>query len=274
MNNNVKICSKCKVEKEKITFSKGKRFKDGLQSMCKTCAKDYREYNRSAISLNKKFHYENNKDNILQYHKDYYQNNKENIFITQKEYRENNKNKIAYNNSKYYKENKDGITLQHREYYENNKEKVTIIQKEYYLKNKEKVDSYRREYYKNRVQNDLLFKIRRRVSSQVWHFLFKSGLSKNNKSICKYLPYSIQDLKDYLEQQFESWMTWDNYGVYQLSKWNDADQSTWTWQIDHIIPHSTFNYTSLEDQAFRDCWKLSNLRPYSSKQNLLDSNRK
>jgi hypothetical protein len=29
----------------------------------------------------------------------------------------------------------------------------------------------------------------------------------------------------------------------------------------------------MEDQAFLDCWALSNLRPYSAKQNIIDGNR-
>lgn len=273
MNNNVKICSKCGIEKDKSRFSKGKRFKDGLQSMCKDCAKVYRENNRAAIASSKKSHYENNKDDILQYQKDYYQNNKDDIIIVQKEYRKNNKLKIADHNSEYYKDNKSSIDLQHAEYYENNKERMTAIQKQYCENHKDEIDSYRREYYKNRAHNDLLFKIKRRVSSQVWHFLFKSGSSKNNKSICDFLPYSIQELKEHLEKQFESWMNWNNYGRYVAKNWDDNDSSTWKWQIDHIIPHSKFSYISMENEEFKKCWALSNLRPYSAKQNLLDSNR-
>jgi hypothetical protein len=273
MNNSAKICSKCGLEKDKSCFSKGKRFRDGLQSMCKDCAKDYRETNKSIIANSKKTHYENNKNDILKYQKEYYKTNRDNILLVQKEYRENNKAKIAALNSLYYEENKLDVNLQHKEYYEKNKEKIVVAQKEYYTNNKEKVDSYRREYYKNRVQNDLFFRIRRRVSSQVWHFLFKNGLSKNNKSLCKYIPYTIQELIEHLESLFEPWMTWDNYGSYKIKTWNDNDSSTWTWQIDHIIPHSKFQYSSMEDKSFQECWALSNLRPYSAKQNLLDSNR-
>ena len=270
----MKICSKCGFKKDKNRFSKGKNLKDGLQSMCKDCAKVYRENNRTIIALSKKSHYENNKNDILQYQKDYYQNNKNNIILVQKEYRENNKDKLSNLNKLYYKVNKDRLDAEHQEYYKSNKEKMSAIHKEYYKNNKEEIDNYRREYYKNRNQTDLLFKLRRRVSSQVWHFLFKNDLSKNNKSIIKYIPYTMQDLKQHLESQFEPWMTWDNYGTYKVSKWDDNDQKTWTWQIDHIVPHSAFTYFSMEDQAFKDCWALSNLRPYSAKQNLLDSNRR
>jgi 5-methylcytosine-specific restriction endonuclease McrA len=51
-------------------------------------------------------------------------------------------------------------------------------------------------------------------------------------------------------------MSWHNYGSY--------------WHIDHIIPHSQFNYLSLDDDNFKKCWSLENLRPLSSKQNLIN----
>lgn len=274
MNNNTKICNKCKIEKDKICFSKCKRLKDGFQSMCKACSKDYRENNKAAIAISKKSHYENNKNDILQYQKEYYKTNKKDILIIQKEYKANNKQQIANYNSEYYKDNKVFIDFQNKEYYKNNKEQIVALQKKYYEKNKETIDIYRREYYKNRTHNDLLFKIKRRVSSQIWHSIFKNKSSKNNKSICNFLQYSIEELKQHLESLFESWMNWDNYGRYIVKNWNDQDQLTWTWQIDHIIPHSQFKYTSMEDQAFKDCWALLNLRPYSAKQNLLDSDRK
>jgi hypothetical protein len=96
-------------------------------------------------------------------------------------------------------------------------------------------------------------------------------LSKNKQSFIKYLEYSIEELRSHLESQFESWMTWDNYGSYKKDSWKDDNQSTWTWNIDHIIPQSTLPYTSMEDDNFKLCWALNNLRPYSSKQNLIDS---
>ena len=42
------------------------------------------------------------------------------------------------------------------------------------------------------------------------------------------------------------------------------------WHIDHIIPQSLLPYSSMEDDNFKKCWALSNLRPLSAKQNLLD----
>ena len=118
------------------------------------------------------------------------------------------------------------------------------------------------------------FKLRQYTSTSIRSHLIKKLSSKNKESILNYLPYSIQELKDHIEKQFESWMTWDNWGTYNAKLWDDNDQSTWKWQIDHIIPHSNFIYVSLSDASFKECWSLNNLRPYSAKQNILDKNRK
>jgi hypothetical protein len=64
-------------------------------------------------------------------------------------------------------------------------------------------------------------------------------------------------------------MNWDNYGVYRKAIWDDNDQSTWTWQIDHIIPQSKLKYSSVKEDNFKKCWALDNLRPLSSKENFL-----
>jgi cytolysin (calcineurin-like family phosphatase) len=112
-------------------------------------------------------------------------------------------------------------------------------------------------------------KLRSSVSSGIRFHIKKCGLSH-----LKFVDWTYQELRSHIESQFEPWMNWENYGRYNLKTWDDNDSSTWTWQIDHIIPHSTFHYDSMDCQEFRDCWALKNLRPYSSKQNNLDKDRK
>ncbi len=126
----------------------------------------------------------------------------------------------------------------------------------------------------NKIKLDASFKLRSRVSNSINFYLKKSFSSKNNQSIISFLPYSIEDLQKHLESQFEPWMSWENWGMYHSDTWDDKDPSTWTWQIDHIIPHSTFKYQSMTENSFKECWSLENLRPLSSKKNLLDGCRK
>lgn len=141
------------------------------------------------------------------------------------------------------------------------------------VQNKERTKIIRNSYQNTRRKADPFFRLRDRFSTAIRVSLNKRGSSKCGLSILKILPYSIQELKDHLESQFESWMTWENYGRYEVKTWNDSDPTTWTWQIDHIISQSTFQYTSMEDKKFQECWALNNLQPLSSKVNLLKGNK-
>jgi hypothetical protein len=52
----IKICTKCKIEKELSEFSKDKTQKDGLRNKCKSCCKEYRQANKEIIKeKNKKY---------------------------------------------------------------------------------------------------------------------------------------------------------------------------------------------------------------------------
>jgi hypothetical protein len=113
-------------------------------------------------------------------------------------------------------------------------------------------------------------KISRHVSNFIRCGLKKKSSNKNGVSCRKYLPYSFQELREHLEKQFEPWMSWNNWGRYDVKTWDDNDQATWTWQLDHIISQSKLLYSSMEDENFKKCWALENLRPLSAKQNLLD----
>ena len=61
------------------------------------------------------------------------------------------------------------------------------------------------------------------------------------------IGYTIEDLIQHLEKQFDEKMNWDNYGRY--------------WHIDHIRPKSLFKYETAEDPEFKKCWALENLQP-------------
>ena len=170
-----------------------------------------------------------------------------------KEYRNNYRilNKDLLNNNKkiWYNKNKDRIIKKNTEYKKNNRSKYNANRKK-------------------RCENDPSFKLRTNVSCIIKQALKQNKSSKNGKSCLDYLGYKIEDLKLYIENQFESWMTWSNHGKYSSETWIDDDQSTWN--IDHIIPQSSLPYTSMEDENFKKCWALSNLRPYPAKQNIIE----
>lgn len=66
------------------------------------------------------------------------------------------------------------------------------------------------------------------------------------------LPYTISELRVHLERQFLPNMSWANRSE---------------WHIDHIIPLSSFKFTSSKDPEFQAAWALSNLRPMWAQEN-------
>lgn len=143
------------------------------------------------------------------------------------------------------------------------------INKKSYIKNKHKHVESKRNYERSRIKTDIIYKMRKHFSCSIFNALRKNGGNKNRGSILTKLPYTIKELKKHIESLFEPWMNWRNWGAYS-NKWDDNDQSTWTWNIDHIIPQCKLPYTSMDDDNFKKCWALSNLRPLSSKQNVTE----
>ena len=179
---------------------------------------------------------------------------------------------------------KQCMTLNNKNKYIKNKKNILENQKIYYIKNKEKLDNYKKKWIKNNLEryraqrrkynNNLSIKLRKTISSSITRALKKKTTSKCEASCLKYLQYSIKELKTHIESQFELWMSWENWGPYSPKTWDDNDSSTWVWNIDHIIPQSKLLYTSMEDENFKICWSLKNLRPYSAKQNIIDNNKR
>jgi len=147
---------------------------------------------------------------------------------------------------------------------------IKLKNNQYKIENKAKLREDNRVYYNKRYAEDPEYKIHKIISVIVRNGLKSNNSSKDGESILEFLSYTMKELRAHLESQFESWMTWDNHGCYNPSIWNDNDQATWAWQIDHIIPRSDLQYSSMEDDNFKKCWSLDNLRPLSAKQNLSD----
>lgn len=232
----MKTCSKCAFPKDENCFYNGK-------SWCIECHKK--------------------RNNA------YYETNKETIIERVKQYYTDNKSAILEQKKQYFAENKDDILEKQHLYYEENFDIIQINRREYRISHKEE----RNKYQKHRYNTDPEFRLRVLLSTSILKFLKKSSSSKDD-SVTKYFSYSVDELKAHLEKQFEPWMNWDNQGKYNIETWDDNDPATWTWQIDHIIPHSKLPYTTMTDENFQKCWALDNLRPLSAKQNNKDGNRR
>jgi hypothetical protein len=248
-----KLCKKCNIEKLVNNFPKNRK-------TCKECASILNK------ERNKKYQLEN-KEKISKQKKEYYSKNTKSIIEKTKLYREKlNKDDIKEYNKKYQLENKEKIKMQQKIYQIENKEEILKYKNEYRINNKEIINKQQKN---RRIENPEI-RARSNISSLINKYLKKNNSSKNNRSCLQYLSYTIKELKDHLEAQFEPWMTWQNYGLYSAKIWDDNNPATWTWQLDHIIPQSDLPYSSMESDNFKKSWALENLRPYSAKQNLLD----
>jgi hypothetical protein len=241
-----KICNKCGIEKD-ITFFNERKTKNNTiyyRAECKLCQKNIK--------------------------RQYYQQHSDEIKDKINKYRLENYDIIKAKKKRYYIDNKDKILEKLHQYYIENGSKISEQKKLFYQKHKYRINKQKLGYQKQREKLNPVFKLRRRMSNMIYAALKKNHNCKNNISILGALPYTIEELKNHIEKQFESWMTWDNYSKYNAKTWDDNDQTTWTWNIDHIIPHSEFKYASMNDIEFNNCWSLNNLRPLSSKQNWID----
>ena len=123
------------------------------------------------------------------------------------------------------------------------------------FKYQKKYNEYQRKWSNERLQTDPEYKLRRMVSRAIRAALKSNDGSKEGESVTQHLPYTIEELKEHIESQFQEGMTWDN---------NAADG----WHIDHIYPQSKLPYDSMDHPNFQKCWALENLQPLWAKENI------
>jgi hypothetical protein len=168
--------------------------------------------------------------------------------------------------NKYTAKNRDKLRKYGIKYREEHRDKELDRCARYRQSNKEAIKSRRRTRVQQERVSNPIFKIKQNVSRSVRRALLSQSSSKQGHSILKFMPWSLEQLKVHLESQFSDWMSWESYGPYN-KRTHDISP---TWQIDHIIPHSEFDYQNMNDPNFKKCWDLSNLRPLDAKINLFD----
>ena len=128
----------------------------------------------------------------------------------------------------------------------------------YYVKNKLVINrrhrrnarNYREQtatYHRNRYATDEAYKLKKILSGRIY-----KAVSRGHKSFSsvKLLGCSIPELKIHLASQFQSGMTWDNYG---------------DWHIDHRLPCASFDLSNPDEQKV--CFHYTNLQPLWAKDN-------
>ena len=119
------------------------------------------------------------------------------------------------------------------------------------MKNENWYKKWRNDYYNHKYNTNICFRLRKRVSARLRNIL----KGKNNKSTIKILGYSIEELKKELSSKIPSGYSWNDYLSGDL-------------HLDHIIPLSSYEFLSYEDNEFKKCWNLRNLRLICKKENL------
>lgn len=153
--------------------------------------------------------------------------------------------------SKYYLKNKKKIALYAHTQQINNREKFNLAAKEWRMKSPDKIKAIRSRSGKKR-RSTPKGKLRLNISTAIWQSIKQF---KNNRKWESLVGYTVNDLKQHLENKFSDGMNWENYGKSG-------------WHIDHIIPISIFNYEKPEDLDFKRCWGLSNLQPMWATDNI------
>lgn len=218
-----KICTYCKEEKELKDFPKGR-------NRCKLCQKKYQQQ-----------HYLNNYQ-----HKKYLKN-------------------CIVCGTKFTPRSNRGICCSNicstKNWTKNNPNYKKKINKEtrrnWKQKNKKELNKKAKEYRKARYHTDIIFKIKERLRSRLYHALIKQSVLKTQKTL-ELLGCTPQELKEYLESKFQEGMSWDNYG-------KDG------WHMDHIIPCDSFDLIIEEEQ--KKCFHYSNLQPLWAEDNLSKNNK-
>lgn len=203
-----KICRICGKIKDLNDFHKKCDTSDGHRSECKECIKEIQKKYKEADGFKEKREkYDKNRYNekryeILEHKKVYHIENREKILKDKKEYRKKPENI----------------------------ERAKKYSKYYRTECKDK-------FYKYRQNNPHIIAWR----SILYSTLNRLGTKKQGHTI-DMLGYSAIELKEYIESQFTTGMTWNNYGE---------------WQIDHIIGVINFD----KNTDVNVVCALSNLRP-------------
>jgi hypothetical protein len=171
-----------------------------------------------------------NKIDKSEYNKNYYQNNRQRLLSNQKKYNQDNREERLI----YLKKWREEHPTAHKEYVQDNRDRINTLT---------------RKSRQIRRDTDEGYVFRQNMTSLISKFMRNPG-----KGISKaedYLGCSIKQLRYYIESQFKEGMTWENYGE--------------IWEIDHIIPCTSFNLASEEERKI--CFHYTNMRPLEWMQN-------
>jgi hypothetical protein len=147
----------------------------------------------------------------------------------------------------YRKTNPDNIRKTQRSYLDKNKDKVKQWNKNHFENNKDRVRERARNNYQKYSQIP-----EKRIMINCRNYLVKLLKHKKSNHTEDLVGCTPKFLKEWLEYQFDSKMSWDNYGTY--------------WHIEHVIPCASFDFSEIKQQ--RVCFNWRNIRPFEGSENI------
>jgi len=179
----------------------------------------------------------------LEYDRQYYRDH----WQQAQQYRKVHKKHKANYNKEWHKKH----PKYHLEWYKKNRKKCIAVvrksQKKHWIEIRERhrIDSVkRRATLKGRIDN--------RMASSISRCLRGNKEGRKWESL---VGYTVEDLKQHLEKGFNNGMNWQKFMQGKI-------------HIDHIIPKVDFKYKYPEDEEFKKCWGLNNLRPLYARENI------
>lgn len=140
------------------------------------------------------------------------------------------------------------------------RKKIKKILNDNYINSEERKERSRinrRIYHKMKMETDVLYKLKhgfqRRLNKSLKRGKF---VHSSTIEILDIIGCTFDDFKNHLENRFEDWMNWNNYGKYN-------GDLNYGWDIDHIIPMSN----AVNEEEIVKLNHYTNMQPLCSKIN-------
>lgn len=251
----IRTCTKCGCVKSMDLFGNATKGRYGKKSKCKDCEKLYIDQNREVIN---------------RYWRDRLREIRRNKKSSKPEFCgpifSGHLKKccccaVAKEFDKYSASSSNKDLLQRRciecsaeasvKYRGKNKDKINASRKKWRHSNPDKAKKERDSSYRSKVARlgEQLY-IRSRIANGIRRSL-ASG--KQGKKTFELLDFTLSELIEHLERQFQKGMSWGNMSM---------------WHIDHIVPISSFGAIEVGSSEFKAAWSLYNLRPIWAEENI------
>ncbi len=225
----------------------GRRYVAKHKDAVNACVTKWRKNHRKKYNEAQRRWRERNLEKLRVWRRNNYSKNRHKIIATQKASQARHKTKVKE---------------RARQYRIKNKGKRADGCKAWIKANPEKVQAHRIKYLPRRRKLRLVRRatnpverIKESCRARVYFILKKAGIPKFNHTF-EIIGCTPDFFKAHIESQFEPWMSWDNYGE---------------WEIDHIIPISKFNLAD-ESELFK-AFHYSNCQPLREIDNMIKGDR-